>query len=90
MAQYANSLFLSTSPARGTTPGAPAWECTIRISIHVPREGDDFGSCCMSGWTFISIHVPREGDDRWSWARPSEPVDFYPRPPRGGRQELTL
>ena len=34
-----------------------------KISIHVPREGDDL--CCICGplYAQISIHVPREGDD---------------------------
>ena len=36
----------------------------------------------------ISIHVPREGDDRRALALGSRGVlHFYPRPPRGGRQE---
>ncbi len=37
-----------------------------RISIHVPREGDDVGLSVVKNGLTISIHVPREGDDRWS------------------------
>ena len=33
------------------------------ISIHVPREGDDFLIRDISPKAHISIHVPREGDD---------------------------
>ena len=33
--------FLSTSPARGTTQDKEANDRLYRISIHVPREGDD-------------------------------------------------
>ena len=34
-----------------------------RISIHVPREGDDHSDTPLSETSRISIHVPREGDD---------------------------
>ncbi len=33
------------------------------ISIHVPREGDDFPAPRLIVKFLISIHVPREGDD---------------------------
>ena len=33
------------------------------ISIHVPREGDDFPDAVLYSHDSISIHVPREGDD---------------------------
>ena len=35
------ALFQSTSPVRGTTEGLSAVRHGQRISIHVPREGDD-------------------------------------------------
>ena len=34
-------LFLSTSPARGTTLADHETRLRVLISIHVPREGDD-------------------------------------------------
>ena len=34
-------IFLSTSPARGTTGGNILVRAGEKISIHVPREGDD-------------------------------------------------
>ena len=37
----ARLLFLSTSPARGTTVALDRPVMPLRISIHVPREGDD-------------------------------------------------
>ena len=40
-------IFLSTSPARGTTCKRASATCKSRISIHVPREGDD--SCVPAG-----------------------------------------
>ena len=41
-----------------------------RISIHVPREGDDDHQSLLTTTHPISIHVPREGDDP---ARPHRP-----------------
>ena len=37
----------------------------------------------------ISIHALREEGDRAVCRRPTRSIYFYPRPPRGGRQELT-
>mgnify|MGYP006893080852 CR=1 FL=1 len=38
--------------------------CQTQISIHVPREGDDYLRKLLDGDSrLISIHVPREGDD---------------------------
>ena len=36
---------------------------SAKISIHVPREGDDLSRLCGFFICRISIHVPREGDD---------------------------
>ena len=61
-------LFQSTSPVRGTTPILKDGDITLVISIHVPREGDDFVVRMVAGGQDISIHVPREGDDwQMSW-----------------------
>ena len=59
------------------------------ISIHALREEGDCRSDPLGGGvTCISIHALREeGDLRKTVDRP-EPSDFYPRPPRGGRQAL--
>ena len=59
-----------------------------KISIHAPREGSDLnagGTICGAG---ISIHAPREGSDR-TVARVVDSIRpyFYPRSPRGERQE---
>ena len=80
-------LFLSTSPARGTTSQDGQREAYRHISIHVPREGDDSRLGDLSIVTVtISIHVPREGDDVKGDVKLKAPCDFYPRPPRGGRR----
>ena len=34
----------------------------------------------------ISIHALREEGDSHCWAAPDQQRNFYPRPPRGGRQ----
>ena len=56
-------LFQSTFPARGTTLKRRCPVQTVRISIHVPREGNDQGSKTQPVYSCISIHVPREGND---------------------------
>ena len=33
----------------------------------------------------ISIHALREEGDEWKVLDSFQPLDFYPRPPRGGR-----
>ena len=35
-----------------------------RISIHIPRVGDDVRTDGQAGGDAISIHIPRVGDDR--------------------------
>ena len=39
--------FQSTSPVRGTTVKFLKLFLSMRISIHVPREGDDGLFCCI-------------------------------------------
>ena len=51
------------------------------ISIHVPREGDDFGHHIRRHYKTISIHVPREGDDCYNFMRSLCNNNFNPRPP---------
>ena len=79
-------VFLSTSPAWGTTASVAYWAAPIRISIHVPRVGDDVFMGGRKSLTLeISIHVPRVGDDVSRQQVHVGGQHFYPRPPRGGR-----
>ena len=55
------------------------------ISIHAPREGGDNAPEQTMGNPNISIHAPREGGDKRTAPLPQSPVNFNPRPPRGGR-----
>ena len=45
-------------------------------------------SFTSSGEKVISIHALREEGDGRKGGRPRKAKDFYPRPPRGGRQGL--
>ena len=84
--QGGGSEFQSTSPARGTTLAAVRILRATRISIHVPREGDDYsGTQPTPLGNHFNPRPPRGG-------RPAN-LDssrllahyFNPRPPRGGR-----
>ena len=80
--------FLSTSPLRGTTDVVVILVGVhLVISIHVPLAGDDmFGCGFVYRNTAISIHVPLAGDDRGNVPiQLLNDVNFYPRPPCGGR-----
>ena len=41
--------FQSTCPARGTTDGRVYQSTRVGLSIHVPREGHDFGQIASAG-----------------------------------------
>ena len=63
---------------------------TELISIHALREEGDFwmlSYCCCKT---ISIHALREEGDHPAGILPDSRADFYPRPPRGGRQRDVL
>ena len=60
------------------------------ISIHALREEGDVRDYVRArARQYISIHALREEGDRnyMSCTRPL--VNFYPRPPRGGRRQLS-
>ena len=79
--------FLSTPSARRATKNPLSVVYLGCISIHALREEGDPGGCSNPDTApAISIHALREEGD---WAAPSrlpQPLYFYPRPPRGGRQ----
>ena len=66
------------------TVGAGAEKRHIRISIHIPREGDDDANLAQNAGHEISIHIPREGDDVFGGQTYNFSADFNPHPPRGG------
>ena len=57
------------------------------ISIHALREEGDLELCGRFGAVKISIHALREEGDLQRGRLASAKEDFYPRPPRGGRQQ---
>ena len=68
------------------------------VSIRTLREEGDLQAAPATAWratgsfpadmslTVISIHALREEGDRWAVIEMVASYDFYPRPPRGGRQ----
>ena len=61
-------------------------DCLRTISIHVPLAGDDGKPTGQVNVVMtISIHVPLAGDDATSCRWPMKALNFYPRPPCGGR-----
>ena len=78
-------------PPRGGRPlPGRAYGLIYNISIHALREeGDAFFD---NSYLFfaISIHALREEGDRRGYRDRPDSVDFYPRPPRGGRRRAVI
>ena len=72
-------------PRGGRRKGHRGRQAEIGISIHAPREGGDQRDIVIGTVGIISIHAPREGGDFSSTPENASPMDFNPRPPRGGR-----
>mgnify|MGYP007122748632 CR=1 FL=1 len=81
------SLFLSTPSARRATQCHPYRRHSTPISIHALREEGDPTIAIQALLPYISIHALREEGDAGVQAYESTHTDFYPRPPRGGRQQ---
>ena len=81
-------LFLSTPSARRATVQGAVESIPGVISIHALREeGDDCGHVGHNA-VHISIHALREEGDQTRRGDIGRLVDFYPRPPRGGRPAI--
>ena len=78
-------IFLSTPSARRATSFALKPTVFIRISIHALREEGDQRRSVHPKPIKISIHALREEGDPILKAAIPTLIDFYPRPPRGGR-----
>ena len=83
--QKKSTLFLSTPSARRATVAAPAGRLYYLISIHALREEGDTLTLKARLLKIISIHALREEGDDYFGISVDELMDFYPRPPRGGR-----
>ena len=80
--------FLSTPSARRATPRLRCQNQTRAISIHALREEGDrcrIRSCC-SPYLFLSTPSARRAT-RKAHVPLGAQRNFYPRPPRGGRQQ---
>ena len=79
-------IFLSTPSARRATFESLAKNRLPLISIHALREeGDRPQIVRMPDMGKISIHALREEGDLQLCKRLQRHINFYPRPPRGGR-----
>ena len=87
MSVYYNkqSLFLSTPSARRATLSILGAERSNEISIHALREEGDAALCTVRDELEISIHALREEGDKHERRHQTVMLNFYPRPPRGGR-----
>ena len=64
------------------------WPHIVSISIHALREEGDFPIMLYNTKnTKISIHALREEGDAAQYGCCAASRNFYPRPPRGGRQQ---
>ena len=83
----AGPTFLSTPSARRATHENHRGHAVQLISIHALREeGDPFFVVKLVLWKiFLSTPSARRATSCTAW-RTTRPLNFYPRPPRGGRQ----
>ena len=63
---------------------------SVRISIHALREEGDPEQAVRHEEKVISIHALREEGDASDAGPPSVSINFYPRPPRGGRPRASF
>ena len=83
---WAACLYFYPRPPRGGRPRSPRRSCRLFLFLSTPSARRATGCPLpLSPCASISIHALREEGDRnyMSCTRPL--VNFYPRPPRGGR-----
>ena len=78
--------FLSTPSARRATGTSRQHDRAATISIHALREEGDAKAELARLRIRISIHALREEGDISAIEKSSFLLNFYPRPPRGGRR----
>ena len=84
---WSSHRYFYPRPPRGGRPDVVIHQayCCV-ISIHALREeGDSLRPSDRRGAPDISIHALREEGDIASGDRSTAHINFYPRPPRGGR-----
>ena len=88
--QFIGQLFLSTPSARRATPEQEPVPQPKPISIHALREEGDLFGRGGNVALHISIHALREEGDTRTELCQSLIINFYPRPPRGGRLHVAV
>ena len=84
-------LFLSTPSARRATPAQPQTTRKPKRFLSTPSARRATAARDRLRPAFrISIHALREEGDIGQSSMSAPSVDFYPRPPRGGRQAYTV
>ena len=82
--------FLPTPSVRRATLNGRRHQPVVLISTHALREEGDVSKQTKLGQATISTHALREeGDSPLQWVSQNH-QNFYPRPPRGGRQGCRL
>ena len=78
-------------PPRGGRPLHPAMMVCSLISIHALREEGDADGCSAECAVLVFLSTPsaRRATEALANYRQMNEEDFYPRPPRGGRQLTT-
>ncbi len=84
--RLSTTVFLSTPSARRATPGRLTFAISDSfLSTPSARRATPRGQR-QTRCHAISIHALREEGDWHGSSSPARPANFYPRPPRGGRQ----
>ena len=82
--------FLSTPSARRATGIRLGYKATVKF-LSTPSARRATGAHRHSGrYDSISIHALREEGDRQTDESQNQALDFYPRPPRGGRPGTSI
>ena len=85
------SRYFYPRPPRGGRPARrEPLKGAANISIHALREEGDLNELPDGNKEEISIHALREEGDGRASSLPTLVVNFYPRPPRGGRLRFGL
>ena len=84
------NYFYPRPPRGGRRQARSGRQVAQDISIHALREEGDYTVQIVHVGAVISIHALREEGDHRSLFRSAQKIDFYPRPPRGGRPTSSL
>ena len=85
----ASRNFYPRPPRGGRRPARPGYGRGSEISIHALREEGDPLYHRIRRRQHISIHALREEGDLFLLSKPNPVGYFYPRPPRGGRRNVS-